>query len=312
MVGEGAGADDRVVAPVVAVAPHPGRQAGGDHRAGDAGGELLQPREEGVAIDDQRHALDHAGVRVGLHRGGEPHDRRARNQAVGVEHQHVRIGGAPAGDEIGDVARLARGVLAPAAIVDALARQPLPHRQQRALLGDPEVGVGGVGKEEIVEMVAEPGRAHVFADRLHRGEDARRRLVVDRHDHRGPALELLRQRPEPRRPQEPDEAVDARSEGERDPGEVDDEQHDQRPFERGDLADGDHAVHLARAVGGQRGRAAEHGDPREPGRMDVARRDPASPFATVERPQRLHRHRQRRLARRRRLGVRRGRQAVHR
>ena len=34
MVGEGAGADDRVVAPIVAVAPHPRREAGGEHRAG--------------------------------------------------------------------------------------------------------------------------------------------------------------------------------------------------------------------------------------------------------------------------------------
>ena len=42
MGGEGLGADDRVVAPVIAVAAHPDGKARGDDRAGDPGGELLE------------------------------------------------------------------------------------------------------------------------------------------------------------------------------------------------------------------------------------------------------------------------------
>ncbi len=125
MIGEGAGADDGVVAPVVAVAPHPGGQSRGDDRAGDAGGELLQAGEHRVAVDDERQALDDAAVRVRLHRRRETDDRVARHDAVGVEHQHVRVVAAPAGDEVGDVAGLAARVLAAPAIIDARVRQPL-------------------------------------------------------------------------------------------------------------------------------------------------------------------------------------------
>ena len=194
MIGEGAGADDRVMAPVVAVAPHPGGEARGNDRAGDAGRELLQPGEHRVAVDDQRQALNDAAVRVRLHRRRQADDGLARHQAVGVEHQHVRIVAAPAGDEVGDVAGFAARVLAPPAIVDPRVRQALAHRDERPLLGDPDVGVGGVGEEEVVERGAEAGALDVFDDRLHRAEDARRRLVVDRHHHGCPFRQRSRQR----------------------------------------------------------------------------------------------------------------------
>ena len=41
--------------------------------------------------------LDDAGVGIGLHRGGEAHDRVAGHQAVGVEHDHVRVVRRPSG-----------------------------------------------------------------------------------------------------------------------------------------------------------------------------------------------------------------------
>ena len=65
---EGSRADDRVVAPVVAVAARPDREPGRDHRAVDPAGELLRPREQRVAVDDQRQRLDDAGVGILLHR----------------------------------------------------------------------------------------------------------------------------------------------------------------------------------------------------------------------------------------------------
>ena len=54
MSRESSRADDRIVTPVVAVAPHPDRQTCGDHRSGYAGCELLKASEEGVAVDDER------------------------------------------------------------------------------------------------------------------------------------------------------------------------------------------------------------------------------------------------------------------
>ena len=141
------------MAPVIAVVSHPRAQARGDDRAGDPGGELLQAREHRVAVDDQRRALDDAGVGVGLHRRGEADDRFPRHQAVGVEHDHMRVVAAPMGDEIGDVAGLAAHVPSPPAVVEARLRQPRAHRQERALLRDPDIGVGGVGDEEEVERM---------------------------------------------------------------------------------------------------------------------------------------------------------------
>ena len=45
MIREGLGPNDGVVAPIIAIAAHPQRQAGGDHRARDARRELLHARE---------------------------------------------------------------------------------------------------------------------------------------------------------------------------------------------------------------------------------------------------------------------------
>ena len=50
MSGEGGEADDRVVAPVVAVLAAPGRKPRRDDRPVEARGELLHAREQGVAV----------------------------------------------------------------------------------------------------------------------------------------------------------------------------------------------------------------------------------------------------------------------
>ena len=76
---------------------------------------------------------------------GEADDAFAGHQAVGVEHQHVIVGAAPARDEIGDVAGLAVMVLRPVAVVDAgVGAEPLAPGEEGALLGDPGVGIGRI------------------------------------------------------------------------------------------------------------------------------------------------------------------------
>ena len=267
MRGEGLGADDRVMAPVIAVAAHPFGKTHGDHRPIDARGELLNAREKRVAVDDERQRLDDAGVGIGLHRRGEADDRAPRHQAVGVEHDHMLIGAAPAADEFGDIARLAARVLLAPAIEDARAggAEPAPQRDEGALLGDPDVGIRRVGEKEPVEIRAEPRRLHILEDRLQRREDAARDLVVDGHHDDALLPQGGRHGRGGASPQENDEADDRAREGERDPGKVQDEEREQRPFQGRDAADVDDPIHFMRAIGGQHGAAAEGDETREPG-----------------------------------------------
>ena len=258
MIGERARADNRVVAPVVAVAPHPRAQARADHRAGDPGGELLQAREHGVAIDDERLALDDAGVGIRLHRRRQAHDRLSRHQAVGVKDDHLRIVAAPVNDEIGDVARFAGKILAPPPVIEAGLRQARANGDESALLGDPDIGVGGVGQQEEVERVRLAGTFDVLENRLHGAEDARRRLVVDRHHDRRSFAQARRRLASAPMSEEPDKADHGGGKRERHPGKSDNEQHHHRPFKRRDRADRDDLEHLVGAICGQGQGAAEN------------------------------------------------------
>src|SRR5947209_3528908 len=60
MLGKGLGADDRVMAPIIAVAAHPAREPGANHRAINPRRELLNAREQRVSIDDEWQCLDDA------------------------------------------------------------------------------------------------------------------------------------------------------------------------------------------------------------------------------------------------------------
>ena len=148
-------ADDRVVAPVIAVAAHPDGQAGGDHRAVDPRRELLQPREQGVAVDDQRQRLDDAGIGIGLHGGGKR--ARCSRRSSGCRRRApacARSGRPSALTKSRDVAGLAVIVLRPVAVIEARVRaEPLAQGQEGALLRDPGIGIGRVGENEIVEML---------------------------------------------------------------------------------------------------------------------------------------------------------------
>ena len=209
------------------------------------------------------------------------------------------VGPAPAFDEIADIARLARGVLGPPAVEDPRLRPKAdPHGHEGPFLGDPHIGIGGVGEEEPVKMIAQPRRGHVFMDRLHGAEDPRGRLVVDGHDHGGamperPGLDRTGAAME----QQPEEAENPTGEGDGDPGKVADEQNQQRPFERGDGADVDDAVHFRRAIDRQRQPAAKHEEARQPGPAPQVRRQQLAPLAGVKAAQGLGRHGQQRLGR---------------
>src|SRR5947209_14052342 len=158
MIRKSLGPDDGVVAPVIAVASHPAGETSAYDRSIDARRELLDARKQRVAIDDERQRLDDAGIRIGLHCGGEKHDRAAGHQAVGIEHDHVLVRSAPAGDEVSDVAGLAARVLRPVTIEDARAvRQTRPQGEEGALLRYPYIRIGRVREEEPVEMRAETG-----------------------------------------------------------------------------------------------------------------------------------------------------------
>ena len=113
-------ADDRVVAPVLAVAELPEVQAGGEHRPVDAAGELLHAREQRAPVD-RRSARSGSCRRRGAAPSVAPARTSvvARHDAVGVEHDHVAVLAAPAPAEVGDVAALALQAHAAAAVEDA-------------------------------------------------------------------------------------------------------------------------------------------------------------------------------------------------
>ena len=302
VIGEGARADDGVMAPVIAVAARPERQPRRDDGAVDARRELLHAREHRVAIDDERQRLDDARVGIGLHRVGERDDGVSGHQAVGVEHDHVRVGAAPAGHEIGDIARLAARVFRASSIIDARAgAEPRAHGEKGAFLRDPNIGVGRVRQEEPVEGRARAGRLDILVNRLQGAKHARRRLVIDRHDDGG-SLARRHGRVDlpPAARQQPDKADDGARERQRDPRKVRHEQNEQRPFERRDRADVHDAIHFVRAVNGEGEAAAKHDQARQPRWRATRWRVHAG---RVEPRQRLRRHGQRRLGRRGRQSI---------
>ena len=262
--GESGGADDRIVAPVIAVGAVPPRDPVRDHRPIDAAGELLHPREQGAAVDDHRQRLDQPDIGMPLHRRGELHDRLGGHHAVGVQHQHQRIGAAEAAHPVGDVAGLALGIGGAAAVEDAgFGAGARAQCQERRLLGHPDVGVGGVAEDEEVERIEPAGPRQRVVDRLHAGHHPRRLLVIGRHQQRG-AQRQRRQRADVRDAEPPPVARDharSRRRGaggrERDPGEQQHEQAEQN--------------HL-RAASGRRRRAP--GTSRQPAATVIAAAPP--------------------------------------
>ena len=85
-------ANDRVVPPVLTVAELPVVQAGGEHRPVDAAGELLGAARTASA-DRPKPARSGSRRRAGAAPSccTSADERRARHDAVGVEHDHVAV-----------------------------------------------------------------------------------------------------------------------------------------------------------------------------------------------------------------------------
>ena len=116
--------DNRVVTPVIAFTAGPDGKAGGYDRTVDLCRELLEPREQRVAIDDEREGLDDARIRVRLHGFGQADNAWPRQKAVGIEDEHMLVSPAPAADEVLDIAGLAANVSL--AVADKKSEPPVP------------------------------------------------------------------------------------------------------------------------------------------------------------------------------------------
>src|SRR3546814_10265759 len=116
IVDERPDADDRVVAPEVAVAHGEPRKPGGGHRPIDARGELLEAREQRLAARRLRRHLAEADARPLVHAAHEFDQGLTRHHAVGIEHDHVLVAAAPPLEEILDVAALPADVAQPTAV----------------------------------------------------------------------------------------------------------------------------------------------------------------------------------------------------
>ena len=306
LLGEGARADHRVVAPVIALGAVPPGDAVRDQRPIDPAGELLHPREQGAAVDDDRQRLDQPDIGMPLHRRGQPHDRLAGHHAVRVQHQHLRIGAARSGCTQSAMLPALRSVLFGAAAVEdaRIAAGARAKCQERRLLGDPDIGVGGVAEDEEVEMRrAAPARASASWIACSAGHHPRRAArcrsaSAARCASTAPAAGRGRDaEPARRRAIMPIEAADGAGEGERDPGEQRDEQAEQHITPSGVGPPTSSTLYICQP-------AATVIAPRRRSRTAAAppsRAARSAGAARVRRPvaQRLHRHRERRLRRQR-------------
>ena len=297
LLGEGAGADQRVVAPVVALRAVPPGDAVGDDRAVDAAGELLHPGEQRRAAGDDRQGLDQADVGMRLHGAHQRDERFAAHDAVGVQDEELRIGVAEAADPFGDVAGLAGGVPGAMAVEDpGVAVGSRAQVEEGFLLGDPGFGVSGVAQDEDVEQGACLKRSQGLVDGFQAGHDAGGRFVVGRHQQRGAGGRQGsgRQQATAAAAEDRGEAGDGAGEGQGDPGEQSHEQRQHDDRQRRGSVDREDTVHFPRAEAGQHDRAADH---RETPPCHPGWRGGWAPAAGWRLAQRLRRHRQRRLGR---------------
>ena len=94
------------MAPVIAKALRPKIQAGDENRRVKAVGKLLDAAKQRLGVDQRRHGLDQADVRMRLHQFHQVHQRFAAHDAVGVEHHEVAVAAPPGAQKIADVAAL--------------------------------------------------------------------------------------------------------------------------------------------------------------------------------------------------------------
>ena len=236
------------MAPVVALGAVPPRDAVRDQRPIHPSGELLHAGEQRRGTGDDRQGLDQPDIRMTFHRAHQAHQRLAGHQAVGVQDQELLIGAAEAPHPFGDVSRFAGDVPRTAAIEDPpVSARPLAQCQKPRLLGDPDVGIGGVAEDEQVERIARADLPQRLIDRLQLGHDPRRLLVVGRHHQRGargkPRQRRVRTGAEraPAAGQQRKEAGERAGERQRDPGEQREEQRQHEDRQRSQPIHREHA-----------------------------------------------------------------------
>ena len=160
-------------------------QTGGEYRAVNLVGELLHARIQRVTPDRARRGLNDAGVRPRLHQTHQRGQALARHDAVGIQHHHVPILGAPAPAEVVDVSALSFHAAATVAVKQPgfsseLFAQGIPRIQFRYA----RVRICRIRQHEEIEEIE---RATAF-DRFVRCPQARKYtahvLVADRHHNR--------------------------------------------------------------------------------------------------------------------------------
>ena len=243
--------------------------------------------------------MDNARVGVCFHGRGERDNGMAGHQTVGVEHHHMLVVAAPAGDEILDIAGLSIEVPGPVPVEQAAAwAKPFPHGKESLFLGDENFRISRVGEKKPFERAAETARLDLLEHRRDRAKDARRRLIVDWHDDRRALTQRNRRQGWLRREkQEPDKARQGAGAGERDPGKIGDEEKKKRPFEGRHATNLDYLVHFVGAVDSQAEAAAKHKEPREPAAENRMAGDVPMPLGPAEPGQPLRRHREWRFGR---------------
>ena len=276
----------------------PPGNAARDERPVDAAGELLDSRKQGVAVDQDRQRLDETGARILLHRRRQPHDRVAVHQTVGVKHQHGVVSAAKAHHPFRDVARLARDVLAAVAVVNASVSDRLAQTQVRRLLGEPDRRIGRVAQDKAIEVLEAAGLPHRLEDRLHTRHHATRLFIIGRQQQRGARGQERQRRSRvdgkwaAAAKQRGGKAGHHADEGQRDPGEQHNKEHENDVFRDRQAADLKHLVHLVSRGGGHGDRRGENKDAAQSRRARRRRRHrrPHAPLL-----KRLLRHRQRAL-----------------
>jgi hypothetical protein len=228
------------VSPVVTLAQLPERQPGGEHRALHPRAELDQARKQRLTSGRQRQRLQYADLGMRLHQAGESHQRLARHDAVGIEHDHALIAVAEPAHEVGDVAGLVLAAIAAPPVkhpADGLVArdEALVHR----FLGQSNFGVVAVGEDEqvkcrVLRLLPERG-----PDGIEPGANPIRVLVVDRHDDGGAGIErttcdLCRVKARRIAAHQLDhKARDSGPEGAGDPGEQAEEQRESQQLDAG-------------------------------------------------------------------------------
>ena len=193
--GEGARADDGVVAPVAGFRTSPVGQSGSGDAAVQAHRILGHAREDGAGLDDDRGGLDQADARIALHGVDHAQQGLAGHGAVGVQDDHVLIGAAETTDPFGQVAGLAFGIVG-AATVEGLGVGGHAERLEHRTLGGGGVFLGRVAQHEDVEgrRGAQTRQAGIDLGQAREGRTGV--LVVQRHQQGGAGARHRRMRRE--------------------------------------------------------------------------------------------------------------------